>query len=177
MIFNDNLQKQMLADDQYDSFKLRNSYTKKSSNPLFSPVQRRTVDREQNCEVFCENEVLNRKHDYWKCTVENNSNLKLSPQRADSNERRRKPPTKGHANGNTSESETEERVKVEPFNTERLKPKREELKNVILSILDNGDVCVERLRRSESRGSRKDEKMVVEVVRISKNGLKVRITQ
>lgn len=177
VVFNDNLQKKTIVEDQpYNSFKTKNSFTTKPSSPLFSPVQRSTFDSEKNCEVFFENEISSR-NDCWKHKVEIDSdNLGSSPQWCERNEKHRKrlTGTKYHVNGNTSESDAEERIKVVPLNTERLKPKREELKNVILSILDNGDVCVERLRnKSESRGSCKDEKVVVEVVRISKNGLKV----
>lgn len=123
----------------------------------------------RRCEVFCENEILNHKDcNCYKCKRDMERDLESpkSPARAAFQKM-----SNGHAHRrceNISDSDgVEDRVKVVPFNTDRLNPTRAELKNIVLSILKNGDVCVERLKQS------KGKKLVVEVVRISGNGLKV----
>lgn len=56
-----------------------------------------------------------------------------------------------------------------PLNTERLNPTRHKTKNIILSILESGEVVVEFVKHK----ARYKEDRVVEVLRISKDGLKV----
>jgi len=54
-----------------------------------------------------------------------------------------------------------------PINSKRLRPIRQKTKNVVLNILDSGEVCLEFLRNKD-----RAEK-VVEVLRISSDGLRV----
>lgn len=165
----------------YDS-----SFTKKLTNNIeFSPVKRRAADSAKSCEVFYENEFLNRGScNCSKCKCNKScENMKLANYTADVKNRIRgdgarkiKFGAKGKSEAGptvpiefSSESdESEDRVKVMPFTTERLKPARHRLRNTIFSILENGDVCVEFLRSKS-----KSKEIVGEVVRISKNGLKV----
>lgn len=166
----------------YDS-----SFTKKLTNNMeFSPVQRRAVDPAKRCEVFYENEFLNRAGCNCSKCNSNRSCEKAKPAgykadaksktRADgsvrkivfsANEKAESHPAAGTEFSSESD-DSEERVKVTPFTTERLKSTRHRLRNTVFSILENGDVCVEFLRSKS-----KSKEIITEVVRISKNGLKV----
>lgn len=158
-------------DNKYHTSKISNCLSKGTAD--FSPGRQRngfTDDHiKRKCEIFCENEIL--KHtdcDCLKCkrridledpTKPPKAILQKNVVNAQTHQRRK----------SVSDSDgAEERVKVMPFSTERLNPTRTVLKNVVLSILENGDVCVERLK------SNKAETLVVEVVLITGNGLMVR---
>jgi hypothetical protein len=60
-----------------------------------------------------------------------------------------------------------------PLSSLRLQPTRHRTKSAILSILDSGEVCIEFLRK---RSGNREEK-VVDVCRISGDGLRVRIIE
>ncbi|XP_014248739.1 serine/threonine-protein kinase PLK4 isoform X2 [Cimex lectularius] len=61
---------------------------------------------------------------------------------------------------------------VPPLKTNRLQPTRHKTKTAILSLLDNGEVCIELLKR---KGGSKAEERVVDVCRISNDGLRIAI--
>lgn len=143
-----------------------------------------------SCQMFCENEILNRQNcNCLECKY------KIEKKRDDSKNSNScqyltsnccpsdKPPSECNCKSATSDPRVEnlnhlrtsssesvftaDTVKVTPFNTERLKSTRHRSKNVILSILENGEVCIEFLRNKSKK------EIVVEVCRITKNGLKV----
>ncbi|CAL1530889.1 unnamed protein product [Lymnaea stagnalis] len=58
---------------------------------------------------------------------------------------------------------------LEPFNTERLRPVRQRMKNAVVHIQENGDVCMEFLRR-EGQDDR-----VLDVILITKDGRKMKV--
>lgn len=174
----------------YESTPEMNRLIEKASNNCdFSPL----TSAKHNCELFYEDEVLRRKHtvhsDYEfappavksvgsPClkysSLDRKCDEDICPRklnfmmRADAKNNLDGEPVVG---GFSSESEgVDDRIKVRPFSTERLKATRHRLKNIVLSILENGEVCLEWLRSSKS----KNKETVVEVVRISKNGSKVR---
>lgn len=66
-----------------------------------------------------------------------------------------------------------ERISVPPLNSSRLQPTRHQTKTVILSILPFGEVVVEILKHK----SKYNEHRVVDVCRISKDGLRVVVYQ
>lgn len=96
----------------------------------------------------------------------------------DKNNRLQKAAAKQSAEVNVGEQQTSplrfsdisDRICINPFNTDRLKETRQRGKNVVLSILKNGDVAVEFVKTK----SRTKEELVVEVCRITKDGLRVR---
>ncbi|KAK9508910.1 hypothetical protein O3M35_006351 [Rhynocoris fuscipes] len=57
---------------------------------------------------------------------------------------------------------------AKPLNSERLQPTRHKTKNAVLSILENGEVCVELLKGKSSKSEK-----VTEVCRISSDGLRI----
>ncbi|CAK9819363.1 Serine/threonine-protein kinase PLK4 [Anthophora plagiata] len=59
------------------------------------------------------------------------------------------------------------KLQVPPLSSERLQPTRHRTKNAILTILDNGEVCIEFIKR------RNGTEKVSEVCRISSDGLRV----
>ena len=60
---------------------------------------------------------------------------------------------------------------VEPLNAERLRPIRQKTRNAVVSILDDGEVCLEFFHHKNG------EDKVVEVLRISQNGMKITVYQ
>lgn len=56
---------------------------------------------------------------------------------------------------------------IEPLNAQRLKPIRQKTRNAVVSITENNEVCLEFLQQKG------DEDYVLEVVRISCNGMKI----
>lgn len=56
---------------------------------------------------------------------------------------------------------------VEPLNAQRLKPIRQKTRNVVVSITENNEVCLEFLQQKDNQD------YVLEVVRISCNGMKI----
>lgn len=150
-----------------------------------SPVNRRSTDSVKSYDFLYEND-LNR----GSCSCKSDKsyeNMKFSNYKADVKNRIRgeggarkinfTPKGKSEVcqtvqtEVSSESDDSEDRVKVVPFTTERLKPARHRLRNTIFSILKNGDVCLEFLSKSKSK------EIVREVVRISKNGLKVRTRQ
>ncbi len=186
----------------YNNYELKpkyEAYVKNSNNKEFSPVQRCAPQSgKQDYEVFYENEVLNPKYNgHWKRndakpyeyhplspanTKQNDRNalrcrinadmpcrkLDYSAEMRNCDAKAAAPECAANIGFSSESDDPEDRIKVIPFSTERLKTTRHRLKNAIFSILENGDVCVE-LLRSKS----KLKEMVVEVIKISKNGLKV----
>lgn len=69
----------------------------------------------------------------------------------------------------TVKSEKIKNISVEPFSTARLLPTRHQTKNAVLSILKDGEVCIEFLKKRTS--IKKD--IVCEVMRISSDGLRI----
>lgn len=168
-----------------------------NSNDFYSMKYSNDLNTKPSCQVFCENEVLNRQNcNCLECKYKmdeqfvrdnsKNSNAcqfstsdyclsektpsecncgKRTCEKVNSDSRRKEYQTSRTVAETVYSTDT---VKVVPFSTERLKSTRHRSKNVILSILDNGDVCVEFLRNKS-----KLKEMVVEVCRITKNGLKV----
>lgn len=65
--------------------------------------------------------------------------------------------------------EKQKTTPLEPFCSKRLLPTRHQTKNAVLSILKDGEVCIEFLKK---RGSLKKD-MVCEVMRISPDGLRI----
>ncbi|KAK0176155.1 hypothetical protein PV328_000320 [Microctonus aethiopoides] len=66
--------------------------------------------------------------------------------------------------------EAEENIKIQipPFNSERLLPTRHRTKNAVLTILENGEVCIEFLKKKNGKSER-----ISEVCRISSDGLRI----
>ena len=60
---------------------------------------------------------------------------------------------------------------VEPLNSERLRPIRQKKGNAVVSITDNGEVCLEFFHHKHG------EDRVFEVLRISQNGMKICVYQ
>ncbi|XP_073996152.1 polo like kinase SAK [Rhodnius prolixus] len=67
-------------------------------------------------------------------------------------------------------SSTSNKLSISPLCSNRLQPTRHKTKNAILSILQNGEVCVELLKAKSGRTER-----VIEVCRISSDGLRIAI--
>ncbi|CAL8133309.1 unnamed protein product [Orchesella dallaii] len=67
----------------------------------------------------------------------------------------------------TQEKPESPKIEVPPINSKRLRPLRQKSKNVVLNILDSGEVCLEFLR-IKGRAEK-----VVEVLRISSDGLRI----
>lgn len=74
-------------------------------------------------------------------------------------------------NGNEKRNFDNVKLKVEPLCTDRLQPTRHKTKNAVLSILETGEVCIEIVKR---KGSKREER-VIDVCRISSDGLRVSI--
>lgn len=66
-----------------------------------------------------------------------------------------------------------QKIDVEPFTSDRLLPTRHKTKNAILSILSQGEVVIEFIKFK----SKYNEHRVVDVCRISKDGLRIVIYQ
>ncbi|GFN85023.1 serine/threonine-protein kinase plk4 [Plakobranchus ocellatus] len=66
--------------------------------------------------------------------------------------------------GSNDGRDGDQRCPFAPLNTERLRPIRQRTKNVVVHILENGDVCVEFIKRKGQ------EDLVMEVLYISGNG-------
>ncbi|XP_014467426.1 PREDICTED: serine/threonine-protein kinase PLK4 [Dinoponera quadriceps] len=79
--------------------------------------------------------------------------------------KRREKSAENHNSEVTEEANT--KLQVSPLNSNRLQPTRHRTKNAILTILDNGEVCIEFTRR------RNGKEKVNEVCRISGDGLRV----
>lgn len=58
---------------------------------------------------------------------------------------------------------------VEPLNSLRLLPTRHKTKNAVLTILENGEVCIEFIKR------KCDQERITDVCRISSDGLRVSV--
>ncbi|XP_011880255.1 PREDICTED: serine/threonine-protein kinase PLK4 [Vollenhovia emeryi] len=67
-----------------------------------------------------------------------------------------------------TEKKFETKLQVPPLNSNRLQPTRHRAKNAILTILDNGEVCVEFIRKH-----RNGMEKITEVCRVSGDGLRV----
>ncbi|KAG5319316.1 PLK4 kinase, partial [Pseudoatta argentina] len=70
-------------------------------------------------------------------------------------------------NRNAEGTEKSTKLQVSPLNSNRLEPKRHKTKNAILTILDNGEVCIEFIKR------RNGTERINEVCRISGDGLRI----
>ncbi|XP_015593483.1 serine/threonine-protein kinase PLK4 [Cephus cinctus] len=64
-------------------------------------------------------------------------------------------------------SDTGNKLSVPPLNSERLQPTRHRTKNAVLTILDNGEICIEFIKK------RNGGERVGEVCRISGDGLRI----
>ena len=60
---------------------------------------------------------------------------------------------------------------VEPLNAQRLRPIRQKTRNAVVSILEEGEVCLEFYQPKNGQD------LVMEVIRISSNGMKVSVYQ
>ena len=60
---------------------------------------------------------------------------------------------------------------VEPLNSKRLRPIRQKTRNAVVSIIDDGEVCLEFFHHKNG------EDRVFEVLRISQNGMKISVYQ
>lgn len=182
--------KDIISERPVEHYKSNDPYSNKYSN---------NSNTNPSCQIFCENEVNRQNCHCFECKYktdeqfirDNFKNTNSHQYSANDYCASEKTPSQCNCGkrmcekGNSFESKPKEHqstactsvgpvyttdtVKVVPFNTERLKPTRHRSKNVILSILENGDVCVEFLRNKS-----KVKEMVVEVCRISKNGMKVK---
>ncbi|EZA49997.1 Serine/threonine-protein kinase PLK4 [Ooceraea biroi] len=68
---------------------------------------------------------------------------------------------------NAEKNEVPTKLQVAPLDSNRLQPTRHRTKNAILTILDNGEVCIEFIKR------RNGTEKVSEVCRISDDGLRI----
>lgn len=74
-------------------------------------------------------------------------------------------------NGNEKRNLDDLKLSVPPLCSDRLQPTRHRTKNAVLSILETGEVCIELIKK---KGHSKEER-VVDVCRISSDGLRVSI--
>ncbi|KAF0294402.1 Serine/threonine-protein kinase PLK4 [Amphibalanus amphitrite] len=65
----------------------------------------------------------------------------------------------------------ESRPPISPLNTRRLKPTRQRTKNAVLTLADDGEVCLEFVRRRQGRDA------VVDVCRITSDGQRIVVYQ
>ncbi|KAL6427074.1 hypothetical protein ACFW04_009329 [Cataglyphis niger] len=83
-------------------------------------------------------------------------------------ERHNKPrKEKSTENHNTERTEESAKLQVPPLNSNRLQPTRHRTNNAILTLLDNGEVCIEFVKRKNGK------EKISNVCRISGDGLRV----
>ena len=82
-------------------------------------------------------------------------------------QRQRRRDREGENTNDGQENEAKSKLQIPPLNSVRLQPTRHRTKNAVLTILDNGEVCIEFIKK---RGG---QDRVNEVCRISGDGLRV----
>ncbi|XP_029660086.1 serine/threonine-protein kinase PLK4 [Formica exsecta] len=107
--------------------------------------------------VFSQNE----QYDNYKYEYDDSERQKIT-------ERHNKPrKEKSTENHNVQGTEENAKLQVPPLNSNRLQPTRHRTNNAILTLLDNGEVCIEFIKRKNGK------EKISNVCRISGDGLRV----